>query len=62
MCRGERFPVILDDVFGMYDEDRLAAVLHWLHKEQRQIIISTCNRREAELLDREHIPYCLIEL
>jgi DNA repair exonuclease SbcCD ATPase subunit len=56
-CEQEPFPVILDDVFGMYDEDRLAAVLRWLHKEQRQTIISTCHKREMELLDREGIPY-----
>lgn len=56
-CRDEVFPVILDDVFGMYDEDRLASVLHWLHKENRQVIISTCHKREMEILDKEGIPY-----
>ena len=49
--------MILDDVFGMDDEDRLAAVLRWMHKEQKQIIISTCHKREMEILDREGIPY-----
>lgn len=62
LCGDERFPVILDDVFGMYDEERLAAVLGWLHKEQRQIIISTCHRREMEILDKEGIPYQRLEL
>lgn len=57
LCGKENFPVILDDVFGMYDEDRLAAVLGWLHKEKKQIIISTCNKREMQLLEREGIPY-----
>ena len=57
LCNGERFPVILDDVFGMYDEERLTSVLKWLHKEHRQIIISTCHKREMELLDKEGIPY-----
>lgn len=57
LCGEEEFPVILDDVFGMYDEDRLRAVLRWLEKEKRQIIISTCHRREMELLEREGIPY-----
>lgn len=57
LCKKEPFPVILDDVFGMYDEERLAAVLRWLHKEKKQIIISTCNKREMEILDREGIPY-----
>lgn len=57
LCGSEPFPVILDDVFGMYDEDRLAAVLGWLHKEQKQIIISTCHKREMEILEKEGIPY-----
>jgi uncharacterized protein YhaN len=57
LCKQERYPVILDDVFGMYDEERLAAVLHWLFKEERQVIISTCHKREMEILDKEGIPY-----
>lgn len=57
LCGQESFPVILDDVFGMYDEERLCAVLKWLYKEQKQIIISTCHKREMELLEKEGIPY-----
>ena len=57
LCQEESFPVILDDVFGMYDEERFAAVLRWMHKENKQIIISTCHKREMEILDREGIPY-----
>ena len=56
-CKEEPFPVILDDVFGMYDEERLAAALRWLHKENRQVIISPCHKREMEILDKERIPY-----
>ena len=62
LCGEETFPVILDDVFGMYDEERLSAVLHWLEGQNRQIIISTCSRRESEILDKEGIPYRLLEL
>ena len=47
----------MDDVFGMYDEYRLASVLCWIHKENRQVIISTCHKREMEILDKEGIPY-----
>ena len=57
LCQEESFPVILDDVFGMYDEERLPAVLRWMHKENKQIIISPCHKREMEILDREGIPY-----
>ncbi|MBQ7372263.1 MAG: AAA family ATPase [Blautia sp.] len=62
LCGEEQFPVILDDVFGMYDEERLAAVLHWLEKQGRQVIISTCNKREMEILEREGISLRLIRL
>ncbi len=62
LCSEQHFPVILDDVFGMYDEDRLKAVLHWLHKENRQIIISTCHKREMEILEKEGIPYQKLKL
>lgn len=34
LCGEEKFPVILDEVFGMYDEERLAAVLSWLAGEK----------------------------
>lgn len=57
LCGKVRFPVILDDVFGMYDEERLAAVLRWLNKEHRQVIISTCHKREMEIMEKEGIPY-----
>ena len=56
-CEEESFPVILDDVFGMYEEERLTAVLRWMQKQKKQIILSTSSEREMELLDREKIPY-----
>lgn len=56
-CQEESFPVILDDVFEMYEEERLTAVLRWIHKQRRQIILTTSGEREMELLDREKIPY-----
>ncbi len=56
-CGGKPFPVILDDVFGMYDEERLMSLLVWLSGEKRQVMISTCSGREAELLLEEKIPF-----
>ena len=41
----------------MYDEERLLGVLGWLSREKRQVIISTCSKREMELLDKAGIPY-----
>ena len=54
---GRSLPVILDDIFGMYEEEDLEAVLGWMYKGKKQVIISTCSKREMELLDREGIPY-----
>ena len=56
-CGDTPFPVILDDVFGSYDVDRLQALLRWLHNEDRQVMISTCSGREAELLREDGIPF-----
>ena len=46
---------LIENYFGS-DED-CAEVLRWMHKENKQIIISTCHKREMEILDREGIPY-----
>ena len=56
-CGGTPFPVILDDVFGSYDVERLQALLRWLHNEDRQVMISTCSGREAELLREDGITF-----
>lgn len=57
LCQEEQMPVILDDVFAMYDEERLSRVLGWLSRQNRQILIFTCHRREEELLKKSGIPY-----
>lgn len=57
LCGEEQFPVILDEVFGMYDEERLASVLSWLAKEKRQVIICTCQSREMEIMEKLKIPF-----
>jgi len=57
MCSGQDFPVILDDVFGMYDDERLKAVLAWLARQNRQVIICSCSHREEETLAEENIPF-----
>ena len=62
LCGGQTFPVILDDVFGMYDDERLLGVLRWLYKEQRQVILCSCTHREEELMKREGIAYTPITL
>ena len=47
----EPMPVLVDDVFAMYDEGRLKQTLIWLAKQENQVLIFTCHRREMELLE-----------
>ena len=49
---GQPLPIILDEPFAMYDEDRLEAALRWLDNSGRQVILFTCQKREKEILDR----------
>lgn len=45
-------PLILDDVFASFDDQRLAAALEWLLQESqnRQILLFTCHDRERTYL------------
>ena len=37
LCQEESLPVILDDIFGMYEEEDLEAVLGWMYKEKSRL-------------------------
>ena len=50
LLQEEPMPVILDDTFAFYDEKRLESVLKWLSRQERQVIIFTCHKREEEIL------------
>ena len=47
----ECLPLIMDEVFSQFDDNRTALALKYLHDEYRenQILIFTCKRREIEL-------------
>lgn len=49
---GEEFPMILDDVFGNFDDTRLRRTLSYLSRSGRQIIIFTCRKEVMAMLDR----------
>lgn len=49
-------PLVLDDALNRFDETRLTAALALLQKENRQVLLFTCQNREARLLD----PSCHI--
>ncbi len=52
LCKEEPLPVILDETFAMFDDERLEDVLIWLKKSGRQAILFTCQTREHEILKR----------
>lgn len=58
----EELPVILDDCFGNYDDERLKRVLNWLWKHKKQVILFTCQKREMRILKNLGIPYSEIIL
>ena len=45
-------PIILDDTFVQYDDERLKAALDYLHdlSQSKQIILFTCQKREIEIV------------
>lgn len=58
----EPLPILLDDVFAMYDEKRLEQTLSWLERRGGQILIFTCHRREIELLEKLGIKSNIVKL
>ena len=57
-------PIILDEAFAYYDEERLKNVLNYLNMKysNNQIIILTCTNREREIFDELKVEYKNIEL
>ena len=59
---GSGFPLIFDDSFTQYDDERLKTALEWLASAYGgQIIIFTCHRREAQMLRARQVEFQLIE-
>ncbi|WP_331620538.1 hypothetical protein, partial [Vallitalea guaymasensis] len=55
-------PLILDDCFVQYDNDRLKMVMETLGNLDRQIIILSCHRREEEILKGLNVEFNYIAL
>ena len=56
-------PLIFDDSFALYDDDRLKTALKWLSKAwDKQCIIFTCHQREEEILKEEGITHQIIQI
>ncbi len=46
---GEGMPVVLDDAFALYDDERLENALSYLKTIENQILIFSCQSRESEM-------------
>ena len=56
-------PLIFDDSFVLYDDDRLRQALRWLSEAYKgQIIIFTCHRRELDILKEEEIKHHVVTI
>ena len=55
-------PVILDDVFAYYDEERMLQTLKWLKAHKKQVLLFTCQKREEQVMKEAGIAYHKIEL
>lgn len=60
----ENMPIILDEAFAYYDNERLGNILKYLSQEynNKQVIVFTCTNREIECLEKLNIHYNKIEL
>ncbi len=59
----EKIPVLLDETFVFYDEERLRNTIKYITDiEDRQIILFSCSNREKDILDQNNIEYNYIEM
>ena len=60
----EKLPIILDETFAYFDDNRLSNILKFIEQElvEHQVIILTCTNREKEFLEKLNIKYNLIEM
>lgn len=59
----DKLPLIFDDSFAMYDEQRLASSLKFITEIHKgQILLFTCHTRERRLLDAAEQSYQVIDL
>ena len=60
----EKMPIILDEAFAYFDEERLKNSLSFLVEQakEHQIIIFTCTKREKQILEQLGISYNWVEI
>ncbi len=57
----DEVPLLLDDSFALYDDQRVKAALGEIAK-RKQTLLFTCHKREQQLLEELGLPYHLVEL
>lgn len=62
MISEEKLPIILDESFVYFDDNRLGLILNYLYGLDNQIIILSSNKREKNLLDFGNYEYNFIQL
>lgn len=50
-------PLIFDDAFIYFDDERLGHLLSYLGSMNRQVLIFSCHQRETEILEKKGIRY-----
>lgn len=60
----EKMPIILDETFAYFDDERLCNILQYIKEEysEYQILIFTCSDREKEALDKVEIKYNICKM
>ena len=60
----EKMPIILDESFAYYDNERLENILKYIYEnyKENQVLIFTCSNREKEIMDKLNMEYNFVEL
>ena len=60
----EKLPIILDEAFAFYDNERLENILKFINNnfKENQIIIFSCSNREKDILEKSKIEFNYVEL
>lgn len=60
----EKMPIIFDEAFAYFDDERLKNILRYLSSnfKENQIIIFTCANRESSILDELNIEYTISKI
>lgn len=62
LLSNEPMPLILDDSFALYDDNRVRAMIELIAGDRQQVLLFTCHRREKQIIEELGVPYNYIEL